>query len=303
MAEPSRVLVTGGAGFVGRTVVASMVAAGLDVSVADLLPLPGGGVRQVTGDLRRSEVLDQAMAAPLDALVHLAALTSVLESAKRPAEVFRTNTALTASLLEACRERAVPIFVLASTNAVVGAAAQGRIDERSTLAPLTPYGATKAAAEMLVSAYAASYEMAASALRFTNIYGPGMASKDSVVARLMRAALEGGSIQIYGDGEQVRDYLFVEDAATALSLAVERALVGTLTVGSGRSVSMNELHRLACEVTGVDIPAEQVPAKTGEMRAVNIDVSRAASVGFSAATDLREGLHATWRYFKALAAD
>lgn len=297
---PRRVLVTGGSGFLGKAVVTSLLDAGARVTVADLLPHGGGGVEEATGDLRETRVLDAALASSPDAVVHLAALTSVLESARHPSEVFRTNTALTASLLEGCRQRDIGSFVLASTNAVVGAGARGRIDERSPLKPLTPYGATKAAAEMLVSCYAAAYGMAAGALRFTNVYGPGMAGKDSVVARLMRAALGGGPIQIYGDGEQVRDYLFVEDAASALRLALDTSLTGTLTIGAGHSVSMNELHRRVCAVTGVDIPVEHVAAKEGEMRAVSVDVSNARARGFAPRVTLTEGLEATWRYFADL---
>ncbi|HTX01090.1 MAG TPA: NAD-dependent epimerase/dehydratase family protein, partial [Acidimicrobiales bacterium] len=190
-------------------------------------------------------------------------------------------------------------FVLASTNAVVGDVGSRVIDEAIALRPLTPYGGTKAAGEMLLSAYAASYGFAAVAIRFTNVYGAGMQTKDSVIARLMRAAMSGGSVPVYGDGEQVRDYLYVSDAARALVRATSYPLgrFTVLTTGSGSSVSLNELIALAEEATGKPIAKELVPAKPGEMPAVIVDVTRSAEAGFVPEYDLRGGLRATWEDF------
>jgi UDP-glucose 4-epimerase len=135
-------------------------------------------------------------------------------------------------------------------------------------------------------------------LRFTNIYGIGMQMKDSVVARLMRAALTGGGIEVYGDGEQQRDYLFVSDAVSALMLGLELDASNVLTIGGGESVSMNKLHQLACEATGIEIGATHIPGKPGEMPAVIVDTSKAASFGFRPSFTLAEGLRATWEDFK-----
>jgi len=292
------VLVTGGAGFVGGHLVGRLLERGDEVSVVDLRPCPVEGVRAVVGDLRQREVVDEALGGDVDAVVHLAAITSVLQSVNDPMGVFLTNVVATEHLLERCRELKVGRFVLASSNAVVGDVGRHTIDESLPLAPLTPYGATKAAGEMLLWAYSASYEVTTVALRFTNIYGAGMQAKDSVVARMMRAALQGGGIDIYGDGEQVRDYLYVSDAVAAIELAVSMPTSQVLSVGLGASVSMNELHRLACEVTGVAIGARQVPAKAGEMPAVVVDISRAKAAGFAPRYDLREGLAATWDDFR-----
>lgn len=295
-----RVLVTGGSGFLGKAVVAGLLETGSEVTVADLVEFPGEGVRQVIGDLRERDVVARAVTEGLDGVVHLAALTSVLESANRPEDTFTTNVSATALLLESARLTGVPRFIFASTNAVVGETRGAEIDEETPLHPLTPYGATKAAAEMLIAAYGASYGIAATTLRFTNIYGPGMARKDSVVARLMKAAMSGGSIEIYGDGEQVRDYLYVGDAVKAIEAVWDRDASGTFTVGAGSSVSMNEIHSLACRATGVDISAARVPRRPGEMMAVSVDNSRMRGVGWEPDTALREGLQQTWGYFRRL---
>ncbi len=291
-----RVLVTGGSGFVGRHVVAALQEAGHEVLVADLNPFPGGGVETLEGDLRDPRIVERALRPGTEAVVHLAALTSVLLSVNDPEAVYATNVAATALLLERCRALGVGRFVLASTNAVVGDVGFTAIDERIALRPLTPYGATKAASEMLLSAYGASYGIVTVALRFTNIYGAGMQVKDSVVARLMRAALAGGGIQIYGDGEQVRDYLYVTDAVAAISLGLTLP-TETLTIGAGESVSMNELHRLCCEATGVEIGAEHIPGKAGEMPAVIVSLEHARALGFTPAYTVLQGLKATWADF------
>jgi len=291
------VLVTGGAGFIGAAVARNLLERGAEVTVADLHPSPDPRARSVTGDLRRSEILDLAMTRPVTAIVHLAAETSVLASMSRPVEVHETNVGLTLSLLERCRTEGVGRFVLASTNAVVGDIGEGVIDEKSPLRPLTPYGATKAAAEMLVSAYSASYGIAGSAVRLTNVYGPGMQHKDSLVARLMRACLAQGDVSIYGEGNQVRDYLYIDDAVQGILLALDTSLVGPLTLGSGTSTSVNDLHHLVRDVTGVDLALPHVAARPGEMPAVRVSIDRARRLGFQPQTSLRRGLHATWEAF------
>ena len=291
------VLVTGGAGFIGKAVVHGLLERGVEVTVADLSSQGHERVRCITGDLRRPEILDRAMSRPVTAVVHLAAETSVLASMSHPVEVYETNVALTLALLERCRIDGVRSFVLASTNAVVGDVGDDMIEEETPLRPLTPYGATKAAAEMLVSAYSASYGIAGAAARLTNVYGPGMQQKDSLVARMMRACLGEATVSIYGDGTQVRDYLYIDDAVQGILLCLDRGLVGPVTVGSGTSTSVNDLHRLVAAVTGVDLVAPHVPPRPGEMPAVRVRIDRARRLGFQPDTTLRSGLSSTWESF------
>ncbi len=295
-----RVLVTGGSGFIGRNLVRQLTEAGHEVTVADLVPFPGSAPC-VTGDLRQPEVVERAVTADLDGVVHLAALTSVLKSVSEPDSVYRTNVAATELLLERCRELGVNRFVLASTNAVAGDVGRTPIDESTPLHPLTPYGATKAAGEMLLSAYAASYGFAAVSLRFTNVYGVGMQAKDSIIARMMRAALGGGTISIYGDGTQVRDYLYVTDATAALARALEQPAgeLIVLTIGAGYSLSVIELFDRVCAVTGRPIAKEHVAPKPGEMPAVIVRIDKSQELGFAPRYDLDAGLRATWEDFLA----
>ena len=267
--------------------------------VVDLVEFPTPDTPFLVGDIRDRETIDRAIDDSVDAVVHLAAITSVLQSVKDPEGVYSTNVMGTELLLERCRIVGVPRFVFASTNAVAGDVGSTPIDELTPLHPLTPYGATKASAEMLFWAYASSYGIITAALRFTNVYGAGMQSKDSVVARIMKAALSGGTIEIYGDGEQLRDYLYVSDAAAAVEFGLGLATANVFTIGAGQSVSMNALHTFSCEATGVDIPVRHVEGKPGEMPAVIVNTAKAARAGFSVEYDLRQGREATWKDFKA----
>jgi UDP-glucose 4-epimerase len=293
-----RVLVTGGAGFVGRHVVSRLQKRGDEVRVVDLVPTPDPGVECLVGDLRDRSVAEVAVEGA-DAVVHLAALTSVLESVKNPHGVYETNVMATEYLLEAARSHGIARFVFASTNAVVGDVGRTSINEHSSLRPLTPYGATKAAAEMLLSAYSSCYGIITVALRFTNIYGAGMQVKDSVIARLMRAAMADGGIEIYGDGEQLRDYLYVTDAAASIELGLTLDASDVITIGSAKSISMNELVEFARQATGVNIGATHSPARTGEMPAVVVETNHAIERGFRPEYDTLSGLQATWSDFLA----
>ncbi|HEX6445798.1 MAG TPA: NAD-dependent epimerase/dehydratase family protein [Streptosporangiales bacterium] len=296
----TRVLVTGGAGFIGTRVVDLLSADGYDVVVADTR-VPDADVAYVGGDLHDPEVREKAFATGADAVVHLAAFTSVLRSVERPAECVRDNVEMTAALLELARDREVGTFVFASTNAVVGDVGGTPITEDLPPRPLSPYGATKAAGEMLLAGYAGAYGMATASLRFTNVYGPGMTRKDSFVPRLMRAALRGEGVEVYGDGEQRRDLVHVDDAVQGVRLALAGKLSGTAIVGSGESVSVNTLVAAARSVTGAPIPVTHVPAKAGEMPAVVVDVSRSRSCGYEPTYDLDSGLATVWADFSAAA--
>ncbi|HEU5158633.1 MAG TPA: NAD-dependent epimerase/dehydratase family protein [Streptosporangiaceae bacterium] len=296
------VLITGGTGFIGRRLVETLRAAGAEVTVADQDPYPDSDVRSVVGDLRDPAVREAAVAPGLDAIVHLAAMTSVLRSMEDPAGVYRLNVDVTADLLERARLRGVPRFVLASTNAVTGDVGATPINERTPPRPLTPYGATKAAAEMLLSAYTGAYGMLTCALRFANVYGPGMQHKDSFVPRLMRAAATGTGVRVYGDGTQLRDYVHVDDVVQAVTLAWRTDHLGPLVVGSGRSTSVNDLIEAARAVTGAPIPARFTAAKQGEMPAVVLDISAARRLGYRPHHDLASGLATVWPEFAPAAA-
>ncbi len=295
-----RILVTGGSGFIGRHVVAQLRDGAQQVTVADLDSFPDPSVHTVTGDLCDPRVREAAVTSQLDAIVHLAAATSVLGSIQQPAQVHRTNVEMTAGLVELARQRGVTTFVLASTNAVVGDIGQRTITEDLPLAPLTPYGGTKAAAEMLLSGYAGVYGLRTPLVRLTNVYGPGMAHKDSFVPRLLRAAASGGQVQIYGDGRQRRDLVHVGDAARAIVSAALGWPTGPVIIGGARSYEVNEIAQAARDATGLPIAARRVAPKPGEMPAVVVDIARARSRGYEPRVSLVDGMRSAWADFACL---
>jgi UDP-glucose 4-epimerase len=294
-------VITGGAGFVGRAAVAAFAARGHPVTVVDRRAHPDSAVRSVVGDLTEAGLIAEALGGgEVAGVLHLAAITSVLRSIEHPAATYQANVAVTQDLLEGCRQAGVGRFIMASTNAVVGDVGHATVDEMAPLHPLTPYGATKAACEMLLSGYAGAYGMATAALRCTNIYGPGMGHKDSFVPRMMRAALAGAGVQVYGDGLQRRDLVHLDDVLTAVLAAWDRSYTGTAIIGTGRSVTVLELVETVRTVTGCALPVQHVPAKPGEMPAVIVDISRAREqLGYLPAVSLLDGLATVWKDFTA----
>jgi UDP-glucose 4-epimerase len=260
----------------------------------DLIAHPDPSVEIVRGDIAERSVLDAAIEGA-SAIVHLAAVTSVLGSLRDPEGTYRTNVAGTHTVLEAAREAGVESLAFASTNAVVGEIEGGLIDESAIPRPLTPYGASKAAAEMLMSAYSAAYGVRCACLRLTNVYGLGMQAKDSIVARLMRAIRLGQGFEIYGDGEQVRDYVNVSDVSRAmLDALVNEDWQGPIVIGTGTSLSVLEVVEAVRRVSGADFEVRHGPAKPGEMRAVVVDNSRARAAGWTPQFDLAGGLVGVW---------
>jgi UDP-glucose 4-epimerase len=291
-----RVLVTGGSGFIGRHVVAELVASGCVVRVIDLQPHPDPAIDIVLGDIADPDAVTRAFDGGMDSIVHLAAVTSVLKSIEEPVRTFNTNVIGTNAILEGGKAAGVTSLAFASTNAVTGPMTEPKISESQVLNPLTPYGATKAADEMLMSAFTAVYGMRCAPIRLTNVYGPGMQAKDSIIARLMRCIRLGTEFEVYGDGSQIRDYVHVQDVMQAMKLALTNdAWTGPMVIGSGESLSVLEVIEAVKRVSGHDIAFRHGPAKEGEMPAVVVDPARAHAAGWSPRYPmLADGLPGVW---------
>jgi len=301
----TKVLITGGAGFIGRHLADHLVRRG-DVtvtvldneSVGDRTNLDLEHVRFVAGDLRDGEDVRSALEGQ-DAVVHLAADTRVVESIADPGHNFEANVVGTFNLLEAARELGVGRVVAAST----GGAILGDIDppahEQMVPRPTSPYGASKLMLEGYLSAYASSYGMTTCALRFANIYGPRSRHKGSVVAHFFKQVLAGQTLVVYGDGSQTRDYLYVGDLVKGIWAAVESTAQGAYQLGSGTPTTLNQLLDLIRRVTGVDPPVVYEDFRAGEVRDTwsRIDKAR-ASFGFDPQTRLEDGLRRTWEWFR-----
>ncbi|WP_405063051.1 NAD-dependent epimerase/dehydratase family protein [Kribbella sp. NBC_01505] len=278
MAE--RVLVTGAAGFIGRAVVEALREQDVLVTAVDREPPVrtwDDGVTVVTGDLASQEVCVGAFETRPTAVVHLAALTSVQRSVEAPMATFAQNVTITQVLLELSRGSGVDQFVLAST----------------VLPPLTPYGATKAAGELLLAAYSGSYGLAGAVLQLTEVYGPGMPDQDGFVSRLMRAAVAGTGVELPGDGQQRRDLVYIDDVVNGVLIALDNQYDGRAIIGSGRSVSASELVEAVRVATGKPLPVEYVEAPADE---VVVDIAN--DLGYAPTVSLEDGLARTWEYCK-----
>jgi UDP-glucose 4-epimerase len=295
-----RVLVTGGSGFIGRHVVRALTAAGAAVRVIDMVGHPDPSVDIVIGDIADPAALQRAYDGGMDSVVHLAAVTSVLKSIEEPEKTFRTNVIGTNAVLEGAKAAGVGSLAFASTNAVTGPMTTPKISEALALNPLTPYGSTKAADEMLMSAYTAVYGVRCAPIRLTNVYGPGMQAKDSIVARLMRCIRLGTEFEVYGDGSQIRDYVHAEDVMQAMVLALTSdEWSGPMVIGSGESLSVLDVIHAVEEVSGHEISFRHGPAKAGEMPAVVVDPAKAHAAGWSPRyPTLARGLVGVWEEWK-----
>jgi UDP-glucose 4-epimerase len=297
-----RVLVTGGSGFIGRHAVSRLRDAGAEVRVIDLVAHPDSSVDIVRGDLIDPDVRAAAFAGGIDFVVHLAAVTSVLRSLEQPELTYRTNVAATHGMLEDARKAGVGALVFASTNAVTGPMDAPKITEAQRLRPMTPYGATKAAGEMLMWAYTSSYGVRCAYMRLTNVYGPGMQAKDSIVARLMRCVRLGTTFEIYGDGTQVRDYVHAHDVIAAATLALtDERWSGPTVIGTGHSLSVLEVVDEVRRVTGAELSVRHGPAKAGEMPAVIVDPSQARAQGWNPRYSFAEGVEGVWEEWRDIA--
>jgi UDP-glucose 4-epimerase len=264
-----RVLVTGAAGFVGYAVAALLVDHGHEVmglTRAGTSALPQG-VARLEGDLRRPETLPRALA-EVDGVCHLAGLTKVRQSRASPVDYWRTNLGGTLALLDALASGRGGRLVLASTCAVYGEQADQPISERAALAPSSPYGTSKLAADQAASDLAATGAIGAISLRAVNVAGalPGHPDRDTTRLIPQLLAVQQGrapELVINGDGTAIRDFVHLADMATAFVLALHACQPGdwrAYNVGSGHASTVHEVITTAETVTGRSVPRRHVAA-------------------------------------------
>lgn len=300
------VLITGGAGFIGRHLADYLLGRGdyavtvLDnESLGDRKHLDLDRVRFLHGDLRDTDDLRKALDGQ-DAVVHLAADTRVMDSIEDPANNFDNNVVGSFNLLQLSRELGVGRVVAASTGGAILGDVTPPVHERMAPQPTSPYGASKLMLEGYLSAYSASYGLSGCALRFSNIYGPRSFHKGSVVAHFFKRMLAGEPLVVYGDGSQARDFLYVGDLVEAIRAAVESDVQGAYQLGSGRPTTVNELLEVMRSVTGRDLDVVYEDFRPGEVRDTWCEIEKARrGFGFAPATPLEEGLRQTWEWFRA----
>jgi UDP-glucose 4-epimerase len=299
-----RVLVTGGAGFIGANVVSHLTARNHEVRVLDDLSAgsrpPWWGQRDGPTCLL-GRVEDQALARratkDMDAVVHLAARPGVADSVARPDLDFRSNVLGTFSVVDAARRSGVGAFVFASSGAVL-AGARPPLREDMPPAPRSPYGASKLYGEGLVAA-SGVFGMIGVSLRFANVYGPLSAHKKSVIALFLRRVVEGRPLVVYGTGRQTRDFLYVGDVCTAVERALSVRRPGVYHLGTGKETSVNELIRRVEKVSGTRAMVERKDPLPADAARSFVDLSAARrALRWSPRVELEEGLEKTLSWMR-----
>jgi UDP-glucose 4-epimerase len=302
------VLVTGGAGFVGSHVVDRLVAEGHAVDVVDNLStgrrdLVNAAARLHVCDIRSTRLDAVLAAARPEAVVHVAAQAAVGRSVADPAFDAAVNVLGTIAVLEASRRARAGRVLYAST----GGAAYGDTDvvptpEDHPARAASPYGVSKVAAERYLECWAGLAGMRPLTLRLANVYGPRQSphGEAGVIAIFADRLLAGAPCVINGDGEQTRDYVYVEDVADAFARALARPeATGVVNIGTGVETTVNEVYRRLARAAGVARPAEHGPARPGEQRRSALDASRAKRLlGWTPATALDDGLARTLRHLR-----
>jgi len=303
-----KILVTGGAGFVGSHVVDRLLEDGHAVEVIDNLSTGRRerihpNARLHVCDLRDARLVEVIATTRPDVVVHVAAQAAVSRSVIDPRFDASINVLGTIALLEACRLTGVRRIIYTST----GGAGYGDTDvlptpEDHPLRPSSPYGVSKTAAERYVDCWAGLTGGRALTLRLANVFGPRQdpAGEAGVVAIFTSRLLAGDPCIVTGDGEQTRDYIYVLDVADAVSRAVVSPdAVGVMNIGTGVEKTVNDIYRELAQLTGVTVPAEHGPARPGEQRRSVLDATRAKKrLGWSAATPFGESLRQTVAWFR-----
>jgi len=308
--EGTRVLVTGGAGFIGSHLVEHLGARN-DVAVLD--DLSTGSLRNletVPREIRvkRASILNRkALSAAMaghEIVYHLAAKTSVPDSVARPEAYWRTNVQGTLAVLKAAVDAKVQRVVFASSAAVYGSAEENPKVETMRPAPASPYASSKMVGEFACEEIASLKGLETVVARIFNVYGPRQDPTSpyaSVIAKFSASIAANRGIEIFGDGAQTRDFLYVGDLTTALELAGERPVAGQIiNVGSGTATSVGEVGRLLSEIAGVPVDTKRVDPRPGDLRDSRADITKAAQkLGFAPRTSLREGLARTLAWYQA----
>lgn len=304
-------LVTGGAGFIGSHLVRRLVDMGARVRVLDAfttgrmenLAALADKIELLRGDITDPATVREAMAG-IEYVLHLAAIVSVTESVDNPEGNFAVNLAGTHNVLLAARDHRVRRVVFSSSCAVYGSQPPPQQEELAPRA-LSPYAAAKLGGEQLCRAFTAVYGLPTVCLRYFNVFGPHqnpLSTYAAAIPRFTTALLAGDRPQIYGDGRQSRDFVYVGNVVDAnlLACATDAAVGEVFNIGTGQATSLLQLLAILGELTGRPVDPQFEPPRAGDIRHSFSDISRARRIlGYEPATSLAEGLRETVAWYQA----
>lgn len=300
-----KILVTGGAGFIGSWVSKLLTNQGHQVVILDNL---SHGYKEnvdprakfIVGDISDSKKTKEALKG-VDAVIHMAGLIVVPESVKDPVKYTQNNVLGTVSLLESMKEAGVKKIIFSSSACVYGTPDKLPIKEDAPLRPDNPYGATKASVEAFLQAFHANFSFDVTVLRYFNPYGPGRLAPPitHAIPNFIMATLAKKPIPLYWKGEQIRDFIYIEDLAQAHVDVLSLSGFNIFNLGMEKGVKVKDVVEMIFEIVGYKVPIDDLGKRAGDVHANYASSEKLKkAVGWRAKVDLKEGLKRTIEYYK-----
>ena len=277
-----KVLITGGAGFIGKHLTKFLLDRGCHITIFDNFSnsekedvsfLVDMDVKIIEGDITDLQSIVDAVK-DHDVVVHLAAKISVPESVKNPDETFHVNVDGTKNLLIACKKNHIKKLIAASSAAVYGKGSENvKLTENSPMNPISPYGESKVRMEEEIRKFILEYKIDSVILRFFNIFGDWQSPEYAgVITKFIKKIKDKESLEIFGDGKQTRDFISVNDVTNSIYCAINDGSVGTYNIASGKAVTINELATLMISLSGKDLSIKNLDSKEGDVRYSQADI-------------------------------
>ena len=304
------ILITGGLGFIGSHI-ANEVLENNEVVILDNLSTGNinnlnnpkhDNLKIVEEDLRKTNLDD--LTSNIDYIFHLAAMASVPLSIDKPVECNDINLNATVKLLKSAADNDVKKIVFSSSSAVYGQNRNMPLKESEPSQPMSPYAASKAGCELYLQSFYDSYGLKYTALRYFNVFGPGQDKNSqyaAVIPNFISALLEGKQAEIYGDGEQTRDFVYVKDIVRANINAAESDFNGILNIASGEKLSINQLYEIVKKTLDSDLEPKYLPERPGDIKHSLADISNMSKINLKIDTkDFEKQLTETIEWFKTV---
>ena len=296
-----RVLVIGGAGFIGKYLVKSLIENGNVITIFDnfsnsskksISHLIDIGAKVIEGDITKPDEISDAVK-DQEIIIHLAAKISVQESIRNPSETFQVNVDGTKNVLVACEKNGVKKIIIASSAAVYGKSLPDiKLTEESKTNPISPYGESKVKMEQMIKNFIPEHDINCIILRFFNIYGVGQSDEYAgVITKFIKRITQNKPLEIFGDGLQTRDFVSVYDVINSIQNAISNDKNGTYNIATGKSITIRSLAKQMILLSGKKLEIKFAPSKKGEIKHSQADISLAKNnLGYYPKFELREGI-------------